>query len=161
MTKLNEFLKINSWGLDDVLDNYEIYDTGDLEAIYDGRNEEAKETWLKTQTAREAVNRWLAEKIKALQAENVEPTGVSLTLYQTRLNLLKELQKEAAPSYESHESTVDEIKRYRSEYAEQGNEEATHLKASAATKITAKTAASTKDGPPANTTPKGAANNES
>ncbi|MFA5573195.1 MAG: hypothetical protein WDA42_08810, partial [Candidatus Bathyarchaeia archaeon] len=78
MTKLNEFLKINSWGLDDVLDNYEIYDTGDLEAIYDGRNEEAKETWLKTQTAREAVNRWLAEKIKALQAENVEPTGVSL-----------------------------------------------------------------------------------
>lgn len=39
--------------------------------------------------------------------------------------------------------------------------EATHLKASAATKITAKTAASTKDGPPANTTPKGAANNES
>lgn len=27
-------------------------------------------------------------------------------------------------SDESHESTVDEIKRYRSEYAEQGNEEA-------------------------------------
>ena len=26
---------------------------------------------------------------------------------------------------ESHESTVDEIKRYRSEYADQGNEEAT------------------------------------
>ena len=27
---------------------------------------------------------------------------------------------------ESHESTVDEIKRYRSEYAEQGNEEVTN-----------------------------------
>ena len=37
---------------------------------------------------------------------------------------LEELVNDLITSKESHESTVDEIKRYRSEYAEQGNEEA-------------------------------------